>query len=297
MTRSQGAVTLGSERHATSGRSPLRQDLSEGLCVGLTDFTERPQAMQYVVCIQCPVKALCPSRTPQPQDGTCCKWGHMLDAANRTLTGACRTCLRDRHRGRRTPPNVTLEALAGIPAGESDDAEDLLAYVRTMRGISTPWATICTDLGVPAEALAAQLRKAGADRLAASIPAQDRESGMVRAQRQFVARVEQLRAADLDSTEIAAELGYARVSSLRVRLRRLGRSDLWDGPSTITLNRRGVYVELAEQGLTMDQIAVQLGVKVKSVETALYRAHRPDLAKRARVTQVQRGNQYGRWSA
>ena len=111
MTRPRGTVTLGSERRAASGPSAYRRDLSEGLCVGVSDFTERPQALQYVVCIQCPVADLCPARTVRPE-GVCCRRGHMLTPPNLGPSGRCLTCERDRRGGTRTPPNVTLEALA-----------------------------------------------------------------------------------------------------------------------------------------------------------------------------------------
>ena len=48
---------------------------------------------------------------------------------------------------------------------------------------------------------------------------------------------------------------------------------------------------------TLIEISSRFSLSAKSIESALYRAGRADLVQRARVTQVHRGNQYGRWSA
>ena len=68
MTRPQGAVTLGSERHATSGPSPYSQDLSAGLCVGDWDFPDLPQAAQWASCSRCPVRARCWAAAEEPDE-------------------------------------------------------------------------------------------------------------------------------------------------------------------------------------------------------------------------------------
>lgn len=68
MTRPQGAVTLGSERRATSGPSPYSQDLSEGLCVGDWDFPDLSQAAQWASCSQCPVRARCWAAAEEPDE-------------------------------------------------------------------------------------------------------------------------------------------------------------------------------------------------------------------------------------
>ena len=68
MTRTQGAVTLGSERRATSGPSPYSQDLSEGLCVGDWDFPDLSQAAQWASCSRCPVRARCWAAAEEPDE-------------------------------------------------------------------------------------------------------------------------------------------------------------------------------------------------------------------------------------
>lgn len=68
MTRPQGAVTLGSERRTTSGPSPLRRDLSAGLCVGVADFTELSQAVQWATCVRCPVRERCWAAAEEPDE-------------------------------------------------------------------------------------------------------------------------------------------------------------------------------------------------------------------------------------
>ena len=73
--------------------------------IGLLDFTDRPQAMRYAICIQCPVRDLCPDRTLQPRQDVC-KRGHLAD---RYANGGCKVCQRDKQRGTTTPPDVTLE--------------------------------------------------------------------------------------------------------------------------------------------------------------------------------------------
>ena len=37
-----------------------RNDLTAGACYGQPSFTEQPLAAQYVACLGCPVRALCP---------------------------------------------------------------------------------------------------------------------------------------------------------------------------------------------------------------------------------------------
>ena len=74
----------------------------------LLDFTDRPQAMRYAICIQCPVRDLCPDRTLQPRQDVC-KRGHLAD---RYANGGCKVCQRDKQRGTTTPPDVTLEGLS-----------------------------------------------------------------------------------------------------------------------------------------------------------------------------------------
>lgn len=64
----RAGVTLGSERHATSGPSPYSQDLSAGLCVGDWDFPDLPQAAQWATCIQCPVRARCWAAAEEPDE-------------------------------------------------------------------------------------------------------------------------------------------------------------------------------------------------------------------------------------
>ena len=86
------------------------QDLSAGYCIGLLDFTDRPQAMRYAICIQCPVRDLCPDRTLQPRQDVC-KRGHLAD---RYANGSCKLCQRDKQRGTTTPPDVTLEGLSKL---------------------------------------------------------------------------------------------------------------------------------------------------------------------------------------
>lgn len=68
MTRPRGAVTLGSERRATSEPSPYSRDLSEGLCVGDWDFPDLPQAAQWARCSQCPVRAHCWAAAEEPDE-------------------------------------------------------------------------------------------------------------------------------------------------------------------------------------------------------------------------------------
>ena len=288
MTRPQGAVTLDSERHATSGPSPYSHDLSAGLCVGVPDFTERPLAMQYAFCIQCPVAALCPSRTPWPRDVVCAR-GHIWDGESRT----CRICAEGKKVGRRTPPNVTLEALRSTPPARATTVSARVAVARRMRRLRAPWPEIIQTVRVPADTLASEISAAGDYGLSHSL----RLTPIWRAAR--IATIERLTAQGLDGCAIADHLGTSR-PGLHGWLIRVGRPELWkarrpgrpDGArSTPT---RDATVELASQGLTVDMIGQRLGVQPDAIKKRLYRAGRSDLI---RCSESVRRRSAGRRSA
>lgn len=293
MTRPQGAVTLGSERHATSGPSPYSQDLSAGLCVGVPDFTERPLAMQYAFCIQCPVAALCPSRTPWPREVVCAR-GHVWDGESRI----CRTCAEDKKVGRRTPPNVTLEALdgrssSGAPLITASSSERVAIAHRMRRLLGKPWPEIIRTVRVPADTLASEIAAAGDYGLSHSL----RLTPIWRAAR--IATIERLTAQGLDGCAIADHLGASR-PGLHGWLIRVGRPELWKARrpgrpggarSTPT---RDATVELASQGLTVDMIGQRLGVQPDAIKKRLYRAGRSDLI---RCSESVRRRSAGRRSA
>ena len=68
-----------------------RNDLTAGACYGQLDFTEQPLAAQYVACLGCPVRALCPVPTPWPKH-ECCRRGHVW--GEKYANGACKACQR-----------------------------------------------------------------------------------------------------------------------------------------------------------------------------------------------------------
>ena len=61
-------------------------DLTAGACYGQLDFTDQPLAAQYVACLGCPVRDLCPVPTPWPR-GECCRRGHLWGEKNHTPQG------------------------------------------------------------------------------------------------------------------------------------------------------------------------------------------------------------------
>ena len=70
-------------------------DLTAGACYGQLDFTEQPLAAQYVACLGCPVRALCPEPTPWPKH-ECCRRGHLW--GEKYANGACKACQRTTRR-------------------------------------------------------------------------------------------------------------------------------------------------------------------------------------------------------
>ena len=126
-----------------------RNDLTAGACYGQLDFTEQPLAEQYVACLGCPVRALCPVPTPWPR-GECCKRGHV---AERYSNGACKAC-------NRTASNDARKRAeeAAVPAG----VEDLrVQFVVSMRRGGFGWEEIIRDLRTKSNQLGSVLVAAG----------------------------------------------------------------------------------------------------------------------------------------
>ena len=126
-----------------------RNDLSEGACFDDPGFLDQPLAVQYVACLNCPVRDLCPVPTPWPR-GECCKRGHV---AERYANGTCKVC-------RRVAGDDAQKRAeeAAVPAG----VEDLrVQFVVTMRRGGFGWEEIVRDLRTKSTALHALLVAAG----------------------------------------------------------------------------------------------------------------------------------------
>ena len=126
-----------------------RNDLSEGACFDDPGFLDQPLAVQYVACLGCPVRDLCPVPTPWPR-GECCKRGHV---AERYANGTCKVC-------RRVAGDDAQKRAeeAAVPAG----VEDLrVQFVVTMRRGGFGWEEIVRDLRTKSTALHALLVAAG----------------------------------------------------------------------------------------------------------------------------------------
>ncbi len=235
------------------------QDLSAGYCIGLLDFTDRPQAMRYAICIQCPVRDLCPDRTLQPRQDVCVN-GHL---SNRYANGSCRVCKRDREQGTRTPPDVTLEALAELHTRRTQEE--------------------------------AAKRKAEAAAKRATRKPEDRSTYRpIQNTQGFMADLTRHLAAGLNGDQIAAAMGYRSKDSIRSRLTRLGRLDLYPYRTPKPAQKRtsvsrDTIVEAAETGASIAELTQRFGLKASSILRALARAGRHDLAARIRPTRPRTG--------
>ena len=236
------------------------QDLSAGYCIGLLDFTDRPQAMRYAICIQCPVRDLCPDRTLQPRQDVCVN-GHL---SNRYANGSCRVCKRDREQGTRTPPDVTLEALAELHTRRAQEE----AAKRK------------------AEQAANRSTRKKEDR-STYRPIQNTEG--------FMADLTRHLAAGLNADQIAAAMGYRSNYAIRRRLARLGRLDLYPYRTPKPPQRTRPYIpredliEAAETGASITELTQRFGLKASSILRALTRAGRHDLAAKIRPTRPRTG--------
>ena len=236
------------------------QDLSAGYCIGLLDFLDRPQAMRYAICIQCPVKALCPDRTPQPRQDVCIN-GHL---SNRYANGSCRVCKRNREQGTRTPPDVTLEALAELHTRRAQEE----AAKRK------------------AELAAKRAARKEEDR-SSYRPIQNTEG--------FMADLTRHLEAGLTGDQIAAAMGYRSKDSIRSRLTRLGRLDLYPYRTPKPPRPKRPYIprenliEAAETGASITELTQRFDLKESSILRALARAGRHDLAARIRPTRPRTG--------
>lgn len=235
------------------------QDLSSGYCIGLLDFLDRPQAMRYAICIGCPVRDLCPDRTLQPRQDVCVN-GHL---SNRYANGSCRVCKRDREQGTRTPPDVTLEALAELHTRRAqEEAAKRKAELAATRATRKP-----------------------EDR-SSYRPIQNTEG--------FMADLTRHLAAGLNADQIAAAMGYRSKDSIRSRLTRLGRLDLYPYRTPKPAQKRtsvsrDTIVEAAETGASITELTQRFALKEPSILRALARAGRHDLAAKIRPTTARKG--------
>lgn len=235
------------------------QDLSSGYCIGLLDFLDRPQAMRYAICIGCPVRDLCPDRTLQPRQDVCVN-GHL---SNRYANGSCRVCKRDREQGTRTPPDVTLEALAELHTRRAQEE----AAKRK------------------AELAAKRAARKEEDR-SSYRPIQNTEG--------FMADLTRHLEAGLNADQIAAAMGYRSKDSIRSRLTRLGRLDLYPYRTPKPAQKRtsvsrDTIVEAAETGASITELTQRFALKEPSILRALARAGRHDLAAKIRPTTARKG--------
>lgn len=235
------------------------QDLSSGYCIGLLDFLDRPQAMRYAICIGCPVRDLCPDRTLQPRQDVCVN-GHL---SNRYANGSCRVCKRDREQGTRTPPDVTLEALAELHTRRAqEEAAKRKAELAATRATRKP-----------------------EDR-SSYRPIQNTEG--------FMADLTRHLEAGLNADQIAAAMGYRSKDSIRSRLTRLGRLDLYPYRTPKPAQKRtsvsrDTIVEAAETGASITELTQRFALKEPSILRALARAGRHDLAAKIRPTTARKG--------
>ena len=140
----------------TAVPNKYRNDLTAGACCGQLDFTEQPLAVQYVACLNCPVRDLCPVPTPCPR-GECCRRGHV---GEHYRNGTCKLCQSDSKHGTVTPPNATMEAIEA--AKHPKPAEDSrVQFAVTMRRGGFGWEEIVRDLRTKSTALHALLVAAG----------------------------------------------------------------------------------------------------------------------------------------
>ena len=139
-------------------------DLTNGACYGQLDFTEQPLAAQYVACLGCPVRDMCPVPTPWPK-GECCRRGHLW--GEKYANGACKACNRAASEDARKRAEE-----AAVPA----DVEDLrVQFVVSMRCGGFGWEEIIRDLRTKSTGLHALLVAAGMISLAEDL-AEYRES-------------------------------------------------------------------------------------------------------------------------
>ena len=126
-----------------------RNDLTAGACYGQPNFTEQPLAAQYVACLGCPVRDLCPVPTPWPR-GECCRRGHVSE---KYANGACKACNRAASEDARKRAEE-----AAVPA----DVEDLrVQFVVSMRRGGFGWEEIIRDLRTKSNQLGRILAEAG----------------------------------------------------------------------------------------------------------------------------------------
>ena len=138
-------------------------DLTAGACYGQLDFTEQPLAAQYVACLGCPVRDLCPVPTPWPKR-ECCRRGHVW--GEKYANGACKACQRTRDDSRQRAEQ------AAIPTGVEDNR---VRFVISMRRGGFGWEEIIRDLRTKSTGLHALLVEAGMVSLAEDL-AEYRES-------------------------------------------------------------------------------------------------------------------------
>jgi hypothetical protein len=140
-----------------SPANPYLNDLSAGTCNGDTGFLDQPRPLQYVACLACPVRSLCPVPTPWPK-GECCRRGHI---GGKHKSGNCVICATDYKTGRRTPPNVTLELLQAPEPATVPVDNARVRFVVTMRNGGFGWEEIIRDLRTKSTALRQVLVEAG----------------------------------------------------------------------------------------------------------------------------------------
>ena len=115
-----------------------RNDLTAGACYGQLDFTEQPLAAQYVACLGCPVRDLCPVPTPWPKR-ECCRRGHLW--GEKYANGACKACQRttrddSRQRAEQAAIPTGIEDLAEYQESRTPRAQAGLAAARKVREVA-----------------------------------------------------------------------------------------------------------------------------------------------------------------
>ena len=151
-------------RAVTKGVSnKYRNDLTEGACFDDPGFLDQPLPVQYVTCLGCPVRDLCPVPTPWPR-GECCKRGHV---AERYANGTCKAC--------RRVAGDDAQKRAEEAAVPADVEDSRVQFVVSMRRGGFGWEEIIRDLRTKSTALHALLVAAGMLSLAEDL-AEYRES-------------------------------------------------------------------------------------------------------------------------
>ncbi len=124
-------------------------DLTEGACFGDQTFLDQPLPVQYVACLGCPVRDLCPVPTPWPR-GECCRRGHV---AERYACGTCKAC--------RRVAGDDAQKRAEEAAVPADVEDSRVQFAVTMRRGGFGWEEIIRDLRTKSNQLGRILVAAG----------------------------------------------------------------------------------------------------------------------------------------